>query len=450
MYKKSKYTYLLKNPKGDYIVFNSLNGKMMKILKNDVVVKYLMTNSSDFVPKKFLDNGFIIPESMDEDILLSSLYNNRLRDSVQSLCILPTEVCNFGCPYCFENSSKKKNEAMSNETQEAIIKYVRENIKYHSSLYVGWFGGEPLLGLDVIKNLSSAFVEICRFYRKNYFSVLITNGYFLTSEVYNELKKFKITEIGVTLDGLAESHDKQRPLKGGQGTFEKIINNLLDIKDHTRGNIKIIIRTNVSDNNVNKMRDYIVFLENKFSSDKRFSVYFSPIYDMNNCVDNDFKKELINTNEIELTSKLLDYFEDVKFFCKNWVENRLTPNMICPVIKPNNYVFSSDNMIYKCSTLCQHDVNMNLIGSIMNGTVEIDEYQNCLWDLKIDETDLICKNCIMKPICFHAECAAHIMRSKYDQNYKNQICCRYGSGEIALKKLLLLADKVFEIEEYKS
>ena len=65
-------------------------------------------------------------------------------DKKMSLVIMPTEKCNFKCKYCYETFRKGK---MSPAVQDAIINYVKKNIRNHTELAVIWFGGEPLEAL---------------------------------------------------------------------------------------------------------------------------------------------------------------------------------------------------------------------------------------------------------------------------------------------------------------
>lgn len=120
---------------------------------------------------------------------------------------MPTEKCNFKCKYCYETFRKGK---MSPAVQDAIINYVKKNIRNHTELAVIWFGGEPLEALDVIERLSLAFINICQLARKPYSASMTTNGYNLTPEVYNKLYDLKVYGYQITLDGYKDQHNSQR------------------------------------------------------------------------------------------------------------------------------------------------------------------------------------------------------------------------------------------------
>lgn len=128
-------------------------------------------------------------------------------DKKMSLVIMPTEKCNFKCKYCYETFRKGK---MSPAVQDAIINYVKKNIRNHTELAVIWFGGEPLEALDVIERLSLAFINICQLARKPYSASMTTNGYNLTPEVYNKLYDLKVYGYQITLDGYKDQHNSQR------------------------------------------------------------------------------------------------------------------------------------------------------------------------------------------------------------------------------------------------
>ena len=72
--------------------------------------------------------------------------------------ILTTEQCNFRCKYCYE---KFKHGQLSDGVIESFIKFIKENIDKYSGVHLRWFGGEPLLGIDVIKKTSKSVQVRC-------------------------------------------------------------------------------------------------------------------------------------------------------------------------------------------------------------------------------------------------------------------------------------------------
>lgn len=115
------------------------------------------------------------------------------------------------------------------ELQEDIIDYVRKNIMDFSGVDIRWFGGEPLMALDVIENISYKIIEMCNRTKRRYTASIITNAYLLSRNTYERLIKCHVWLFQITVDGLKDSHDVYRPLYNGEGTFEKIMYNLKEI-----------------------------------------------------------------------------------------------------------------------------------------------------------------------------------------------------------------------------
>ena len=119
-------------------------------------------------------------------------------------------------------------------TVNNIKKFVSNELHKHSKLTVAWFGGEPLLAMDIIEDLSLYFLDICAKLKKPYFSMMTTNGYLLTPKNIDKLKKCHITGYQITLDGLSNTHNRQRVGINGNGTWEQIISNLIYFRDNIK------------------------------------------------------------------------------------------------------------------------------------------------------------------------------------------------------------------------
>lgn len=110
-----------------------------------------------------------------------------------------------------------------------------------------WFGGEPLLAMDVIENISKEVINICKKLKKLYNASITTNGFLLTPKNIEILLKNRVTNFTVTLDGLSECHDTLRVLKSGNPTHSVILKNLLYIKNNIlKSNLRIFVRTNIT------------------------------------------------------------------------------------------------------------------------------------------------------------------------------------------------------------
>lgn len=136
----------------------------------------------------------IVSLDTDELQLYSDLKNKHIKfDSTLRLVIAPTLDCNFRCPYCFE---KHTPEYMSDDIQNKLLDFAEDRLKTgnYMKLLVCWYGGEPLLGVEIIKNLSKKLYDLCQRYSVLYWSYMVTNGYLL-EQYADTLRECNVKEI---------------------------------------------------------------------------------------------------------------------------------------------------------------------------------------------------------------------------------------------------------------
>ena len=96
---------------------------------------------------------------------------------------------------------------------------------------ITFFGGEPLLNLPVMYDIAERAHAMCEERGVKMLINIITNGLLLTEEVVDRLQPFGLNGIKITLDGDKHTHDRMRPLRGKQGTFDRIIENVKRVAD---------------------------------------------------------------------------------------------------------------------------------------------------------------------------------------------------------------------------
>lgn len=194
---------------------------------------------------ELVKDGFLIPDDGDELAQLGAISAalKAQRERTIGLTIVPTLDCNFRCIYCF---SYARPERMSAEVQEAAVRFVEAKLAAEGSLAVTWYGGEPTLCLNVIEELTAQLRAVCERHGAQYLpSSIVTNGFLLTEKVALRLKAAGITGAQVTLDGDRDTHNRRRPLQGGVGTFDRILDNVAAAREI----LEIQIRINVDRSN---------------------------------------------------------------------------------------------------------------------------------------------------------------------------------------------------------
>ena len=188
------------------------------------------------------------------------------------LTIMPTEGCNFRCPYCYEDH---ENAQITPEMVSAIKNFLKDQIPTVQEVNLSWFGGEPTLCPEVVLEISSfaqSFAEKLKGIK--FSSSMTTNGYLLSKEMFLKYHACGIRHYQITLDGF--KHDETRYLASKQGTLKTILSNLKEIKNLS-SEYKIILRRNIlaSDDDLS-WYDYLV---QQFDKDPRFSVLIRAVDD---------------------------------------------------------------------------------------------------------------------------------------------------------------------------
>ena len=145
---------------------------------------------------------------------------------VKALCLNVAHECNMDCVYCFANGgsfgSDRGSALMSEETAMAAIRFLMENSRNRKNLEVDFFGGEPLLCFETIKNTVSNTRGLEKKYGKNVRFTLTTNGTLLDAEKIDFINE-NITNVVLSLDGTKETNDKMRKYTGGGGSYTDIV-----------------------------------------------------------------------------------------------------------------------------------------------------------------------------------------------------------------------------------
>ena len=177
------------------------------------------------------------------------------------LTVCPTMACNFDCPYCFEADCHGK---MTSEVQDDVVALAGRMLdaSHGKRLEVTWYGGEPLLAIDVIEALSHRLMELTKDRGATYNAQIVSNGYLFTQDIVDTLGRCNVTLAQITLDGVGATHDATRHLAGGGSTFERIVSNLRDLKLP----FTVSLRTNVHKGNLSQV-DSIRALTRKLSDE---------------------------------------------------------------------------------------------------------------------------------------------------------------------------------------
>jgi uncharacterized protein len=140
-------------------------------------------------------------------------------------------------------------------------------------LTLTFFGGEPLLNLPVVYDQAERVFASCQARGVTLALGVITNGLLLTEEVVDRLLPFGLAYVKVTLDGDRDTHNKMRPLRGGQGTFDRIIENVRQVA----GKVRVAIGGNFDVESAASYPALLDFLKEQEFASKLSKVAFKPV-----------------------------------------------------------------------------------------------------------------------------------------------------------------------------
>ena len=160
-----------------------------------------------------------------EDIYEPYIDNFKDRPTVvKALCLHIAHDCNLACKYCFaeEGEYHGRRALMSYETGKQALDFLIANSGSRRNLEVDFFGGEPLMNWDVVKQLVAYGREQEKLHDKHFRFTLTTNGVLLNDEIMEFANK-EMDNVVLSIDGRKEVHDRMRPFRKGAGSYDLIV-----------------------------------------------------------------------------------------------------------------------------------------------------------------------------------------------------------------------------------
>lgn len=209
----------------EYFLFNSLGSLYQLDEEGAKAVESLLKGKKDFR----------ISQEVYREIeeVLSSYETFGIQNyddlTLKSLCLNVSHSCNMSCDYCFTSHNLISSKTLMNlETAYKAIDFLIYSSKDTKNIEIDFFGGEPLLNLEVIRETSIYGREKAIESDKNLRITLTTNGVLLTEKVLDLLDELDISVV-LSLDGGEKIHNKHRHLISGEGSFKYILPNAIEL-----------------------------------------------------------------------------------------------------------------------------------------------------------------------------------------------------------------------------
>ncbi len=193
-----------------------------------------------------------------EDTYKESVIDFKKRKTVvKALCLHIAHDCNLACRYCFaeEGEYHGRRALMSYETGKQALDFLIANSGSRRNLEVDFFGGEPLMNWQVVKDLVKYGREQEKIHNKNFRFTLTTNGVLLNDEIMEFANK-EMANVVLSIDGRKEVHDYMRPFRKGKGSYDLIVPKFQKFAE-SRNQEKYYVRGTFTHNNLDFSKDVL-------------------------------------------------------------------------------------------------------------------------------------------------------------------------------------------------
>jgi uncharacterized protein len=183
------------------------------------------------------------------------------RNEIKALCLHVSHACNMTCGYCFAGEGRYHGESalMSLDVAKRAIDFLIESSGKRRNLEVDFFGGEPLLNWDVVKETVGYARSVEKEHGKNFRFTLTTNGVLLNDDVIDFANR-EMTNVVLSLDGRQQVHDRMRKIQGGGGSYGLIVPKFRELVQK-RGNKGYYIRGTYTHYNMDFAADILHMAE---------------------------------------------------------------------------------------------------------------------------------------------------------------------------------------------
>jgi uncharacterized protein len=324
------------------------------------------------------------------------------------LTLVPTNNCNLDCIYCFEGEKRHKGTVKKEIFDILLERIEKEMIHPHcDSLYVTWYGGEPMLGLKIINEYSLRLMDLARKYHLQYGASMITNGTLLNRARWEKLVENHISKVQITVDGNEMMHNALRPHVNNQKNSYQMI---LSALQYVPESIQVTIRVNCNKTVITALSNLLEDLDVHGIWPHKAKQIRIKLAKMVN-----YPNSKISSAEILSEDGFTSISEDFRYhmfqYASNWAKGR---NLLLPKFAfrypelstffcgtthhPHGFAMDQYGFMYKCWNYV-NDVDHRL-HHVNKPYSEIFDNPKCVQLLHFSKlSDDECLNCKYVPIC---------------------------------------------------
>lgn len=337
---------------------------------------------------KLTELGVIVEKDIDEYKYYRYLYNKeKFNANTLTITFLVTRECNLACKYCFENNNNKvTSEIDIYKIVDKLLIGIEDYYEKRKFEYLdfNFFGGEPTLDIDTMSSIIHNIKIMANNKGFKFSFHLVTNGYLLDEKVLELLKEIGIESMQITIDGDKNSHNKNRILRNGDGTFDVVYNNMLRAIDY---GFDIILNISYDDENYVRIKELLKGIPDKYKG--RLYIKYTEIVKTanNNVVPLTVNERIHIKKELYLEPEIKKY---------NMVDIEYIEDGPCLFNKRNTIIIDANGDISKC--LFGIDDNQFIIGNIFKENLFEIVNTNYMEYMTEDKSNQ-CRGCVVLPIC---------------------------------------------------
>lgn len=402
--KHSQYN-TVKNKKQTYIVYNTLFNSMITLSESEFK-QYINIKFSDLsIVEALVDNGFLIPNYVNEYERYDYYKQILLRQpsDISHYTVALTSKCNAKCFYCYEEGIKKYDM-----TLKTAKRFAENLLNSKKSIDITWFGGEPMLKMDIITYIS----EILNDNKRDFQSGLITNGSLLSEEIIKE--KFPVWNVNwvqITLDGLKEEYLKRKQYSCNLKEVYDTVQNNIDLL--LRNKINVSIRLNVDVENKEDCFAVANHLKSKYSDNKFLYVYPAFLYGQTDPVFSESER-------VEYSSRIYDLYSPERSLL-----TYIPKINSCFINQQGSFVIDTDGSILGC------DGDIGKRHTKFSNVFSIDNFDNLEKpESVIPKVRNMCESCVYYPKCGGGCMNTYSNPCKYDACFQERYKIEYLLNKI--------------------
>ena len=238
-----------------------------KNTKEEILAQLGESYSREEIEEVFEDIEELIRQ---EQLFTKDTYESYIMDFkkrqtvVKALCLHIAHDCNLACKYCFAGEGEYHGDRalMSYEVGKQALDFLVANSGNRMNLEVDFFGGEPLMNWQVVKDLVAYGRGLEKIHNKKFRFTLTTNGILLDQEVLDFTNK-EMSNLVLSIDGRKEVHDKMRPARNGKGSYDLILSKFKEAAE-SRNQMNYYVRGTFTRNNLDFSKDVLALAEEGF------------------------------------------------------------------------------------------------------------------------------------------------------------------------------------------